>query len=76
MEDIHEAETVRTLLMDLQDVRRVKMRRALGTVREISAVKYNNVTLMELNTIRPFVAETLSTFHRLHMAAFEAREEQ
>ena len=75
LDDIRDAETVRTLLMDLQDVRRAKMRLTLSNVADVSAVKFNNVTLMEINAVRAFVAETLGTFHRLADAQANAQME-
>lgn len=65
LDDIREADLVRSLLMDIQDVRRSKIRRGLTALKDSAAVRLNNLTLMEINSIRPFFVQAMNTFYKM-----------
>eukprot|EP00741_Cyanophora_paradoxa_P004810 tig00000829_g4667.t1 len=66
-DDVSESEAVRGLLKDIEEVRGEKIRRLLlhsideGTV----ALKINEISSMELNTMRQFLGLTLQQFQQL-----------
>eukprot|EP00039_Didymoeca_costata_P020097 m.340057 g.340057 ORF g.340057 m.340057 type:complete len:193 (+) comp19105_c0_seq1:209-787(+) len=63
--DIHEADQVRALLADVHDLRYSKMRKGLAAVKEAEAVKVNNLSMLEISSIRPFFVKSMDTFFKL-----------
>jgi GINS complex subunit 2 len=69
--DIEDAQRVRALLMDLQNVRQEKIRRGMGVVLSRTAegdvpnaIKMNNVSAIEIQGVRDFMTSTMSSFNR------------
>eukprot|EP00053_Salpingoeca_punica_P005436 m.54312 g.54312 ORF g.54312 m.54312 type:complete len:196 (+) comp13240_c0_seq1:188-775(+) len=64
-DNIPDATAVQTLMKDLEDVRASKIRRTLVQIKDSAAVRLNNLSHMEINTIRPFFVHSMNAFHRL-----------
>eukprot|EP00743_Colponemidia_sp_Colp-15_P011610 GILK01013003.1.p1 GENE.GILK01013003.1~~GILK01013003.1.p1 ORF type:complete len:196 (+),score=35.33 GILK01013003.1:69-656(+) len=65
-DDMPSASRLRTMLEDLQNIRRSKIMNGLKVLEgNTSSVKLNNISAMEINSIRPFFAEALDTFYAL-----------
>uniref|UniRef100_UPI00358EB721 DNA replication complex GINS protein PSF2 n=1 Tax=Myxine glutinosa TaxID=7769 RepID=UPI00358EB721 len=66
-DDIPNADDVRTLLKDVWDTRMAKLRLSMDSFvkRQESHAQLTNLTLMEINTVRPFLLEALNQLHRL-----------
>ena len=71
-EDVPNSEAVRGMLADLQDVRYSKVRSGLAKAKDVYAIKVNNLSLMEISSVRPFFIESLNTFKQLTDAAYDA----
>ncbi|XP_064611880.1 DNA replication complex GINS protein PSF2-like [Liolophura sinensis] len=66
-DDIPRADETRTLIKDIWDLRIAKLRTSIDTfVRSDSThAKLNFLTLMEINTVRPFLTQALNEIHKL-----------
>lgn len=66
-DDIPKADDIRTLTKDIWDLRTAKLRSSIDTFTKSDAThaKLNFLTLMELNTVRPFLTKALDTIHML-----------
>nr|XP_022344701.1 DNA replication complex GINS protein PSF2-like isoform X1 [Crassostrea virginica] len=66
-DDIPHADEIRTLVKDIWDLRIAKLRSSIDTFvkSEATHAKLNFLTLMELNTIRPFLTKALNQMHVL-----------
>ncbi|KAL3858772.1 hypothetical protein ACJMK2_009025 [Sinanodonta woodiana] len=66
-DDIPHADETRTLIKDLWDLRMAKLRSSIDTfVRgDATHAKLNHLTLMELNTVRPFLTNSLDQLYVL-----------
>ncbi|XP_047328144.1 DNA replication complex GINS protein PSF2 [Impatiens glandulifera] len=65
-DDIADVYMVRSLIEDIKDVRFHKIGTGLEKISErTSALKFKNVSAMEVNIVRPFVVKTLETFYKL-----------
>lgn len=69
MDDIPHADETRTLIKDIWDLRIAKLRSSIDTFVKSDAThaKLNHLTLMELNTVRPFLTRSLDQLHVLRM---------
>jgi len=69
-DDIPNAERIRTLIADIIDVRACKIRSGLQNIESgiNSAIKLNNISAMELNSIRTFTLKALNDFQTLSRA--------
>lgn len=66
-DDIPDKETVHNLLRDIQDRRHTKLRKSLHTLKDddAAALQLNNVTLMEINSVRAFFVTAMNDFSKL-----------
>uniref|UniRef100_A0A194ALK1 DNA replication complex GINS protein PSF2 n=1 Tax=Pinctada fucata TaxID=50426 RepID=A0A194ALK1_PINFU len=66
-DDIPHADEIRTLVKDIWDLRIAKLRSSIDTLLKSDAThaKLNHLTLMELNTVRPFLTKALDQMHVL-----------
>ncbi|XP_074661286.1 DNA replication complex GINS protein PSF2-like [Tubulanus polymorphus] len=66
-DDIPRADDVRTLVKDIWDLRMSKLRSSvdLFVKSDSTNAKLNFLTLMELNTVRPFLTQALNEMHLL-----------
>ncbi|CAC5387347.1 DNA replication complex GINS protein PSF2-like [Mytilus californianus] len=66
-DDIPHADEIRTLVKDIWDLRIAKLRSSIDTFLKSDAThaKLNYLTLMELNTARPFLTKALDQMHLL-----------
>ncbi|XP_041377098.1 DNA replication complex GINS protein PSF2-like [Gigantopelta aegis] len=66
-DDIPKADEVRTLIKDIWDLRIAKLRSSIDTFVKSDAThaKLNFLTLMEINTVRPFLTKALGEMHVL-----------
>ncbi|KAL5022888.1 hypothetical protein ScPMuIL_002043 [Solemya velum] len=66
-DDIPHADEIRTLVKDIWDLRIAKLRSSIDTFVRSDAThaKLNHLTLMELNTVRPFLTQALDHMHVL-----------
>ncbi|XP_062566891.1 DNA replication complex GINS protein PSF2-like [Saccostrea cucullata] len=66
-DDIPHADEIRTLVKDIWDLRIAKLRSSIDTFVKSDAThaKLNFLTLMELNTVRPFLTKALDQMHVL-----------
>lgn len=78
-DDVIKADDIRTLIKDLWDLRLSKLRSSIDIFvkSEATNATLNNLTLMELNTVRPFLTKALDSMHVLRTnvsqrAAFQA----
>jgi len=69
VDDIEDADRIRTLLEDIQNVRQTKIRKGMQSVADdvrdggtITSVKLNNIGSIEINSVRPFLVEALDKF--------------
>ncbi|XP_060607867.1 DNA replication complex GINS protein PSF2-like isoform X2 [Ruditapes philippinarum] len=67
MDDIPHADETRTLIKDIWDLRIAKLRSSIDTFVKSDAThaKLNHLTLMELNTVRPFLTKSLDHLNML-----------
>ena len=71
-DDVQNADRVRSLLEDIENLRQHKVRRGLQAVGEqqtsqpLQFVKLNNASAMELHAIRPLLLSTLGEFLKLY----------
>ena len=72
--DIPDCEEVRALLADLYERRYQKIRRGLARAQDSEAIKMNNITRMEISSIRPFFVESMNAFFVLNDALDQAYE--
>ncbi|GAB2299847.1 DNA replication complex GINS protein PSF2, variant 2 [Dionaea muscipula] len=64
-DDIPDIYMVRSLIEDIRDVRFHKVENGLETISaRTHAVKLKNLSAMEVNIVRPFVARTLQAFYK------------
>jgi GINS complex subunit 2 len=76
-EDIPQLEEIKTLIKDIFDIRTAKLRNAVDTVigQENSAetgsnkVSFNNLTMLEIHTVRPFLPHAADLVARLERVA-------
>ncbi|KAK7113906.1 DNA replication complex GINS protein PSF2-like [Littorina saxatilis] len=66
-DDIPRADEVKTLIKDIWDVRMAKLRSSIDIFVKSDAThaKLNHLTLMEINTVRPFLTSALNLLHDL-----------
>jgi GINS complex subunit 2 len=71
-EDIPEADRVRTVLEDIQNIRMAKIRRGIQNLAKqvneearITSVNLTNIAAMEIFQIRPFLTGTLNSFYSM-----------
>lgn len=66
-DDIPHADETRTLIKDIWDLRISKLRSSIDTFVKSDAThaKLNHLTLIELNTVRPFLTKSLDQLHVL-----------
>lgn len=77
-DDIPHADEVRTLIKDIWDLRIAKLRKSIDLMvsqQEVHA-RLDDLTLMEINTIRPFLTQALDHMHNLrcHVAENPSNE--
>jgi hypothetical protein len=66
--DIQDCEEVRALLADIYERRYQKIRNGLASAKDSEAIKMNNLTRMEISSIRPFFVESMNAFFVLNDA--------
>lgn len=68
-DDIPHADQIRTLIKDIWDLRISKLRSSIDTFvkSDSTHAKLNFLTLMEINTVRPFLTRALDHMHTLRM---------
>lgn len=68
-DDITNADEVHALIKDLWDIRAAKLRQSVDKFikAQASYAKLDNLSLMEINTIRPFLTQALDNMHTLKM---------
>lgn len=60
-EDVHHIDEIKTLIKDIFDIRQAKLRTAMDSILKRNQpdgghkVSFNNLTLFEINTARPFL---------------------
>lgn len=66
-EDIPRADEIRTIIKDIWDIRMSKLRTSMDTLIKLggSHAALDNLTLMELNSIRPLLPHALDQLHQL-----------
>ncbi|XP_063684103.1 DNA replication complex GINS protein PSF2-like [Bolinopsis microptera] len=72
-DEVKDADEVRTLIKDIWDVRAAKLRKSVnkminhdgGGGKPLTHVEINNITVLELNTIRGFFTASLDHLHNL-----------
>jgi len=66
-DDIPRADMIRTLVKDIWDLRLAKLRSSIDVFLRSDAThaKLNHLTLMELNTVRPFLTSALDQLYIL-----------
>ncbi|XP_062501460.1 DNA replication complex GINS protein PSF2-like [Corticium candelabrum] len=77
-DDVQDADQVRTLIKDIWDIRVAKLRKSIDQMIRSQAIsaELTNLTLMEINTIRPFLTKALDHLHMLRVNAEEHASEQ
>lgn len=80
-DNIPKADEIRTLVKDLWDLRMAKLRSSIDVFvkSDVTHAKLNFLTLMELNTVRPFLTKALAEMQTLRSnvsqgAAFRASQ--
>jgi len=65
--DIPHADEIRVLIKDIWDLRQAKLRKGINDFvkSESTHAMLNNLTLMELNTVRPFLTSALDHMYQL-----------
>lgn len=78
-DDISQADEIRTLIKDIWDIRTAKLRRSMDQMMSKQAThgKVDNLTLMEINSIRPFLTSSLEQLHILksHVEEYTAPDD-
>lgn len=66
-EDIPKADEVKTLIKDIWDLRLAKLRSSMNEFIKSDSLhaKVNNLTLLEINTVRNMLTKTLGELHNL-----------
>eukprot|EP01137_Pigoraptor_chileana_P007610 Opistho-2@53415 len=64
-DEVANSDEVRGLLQDIWDLRYAKIRRGLRDLQDSSAVKLNNLSLMEINAVRPFFVQVMNQFNAI-----------
>lgn len=64
-DDVDSAEEVRRLIQDLGDLRHTKIRQGVADIKESVAVRLRNISLLEVNAVRPFFTQAMDTFLQL-----------
>ncbi|KAB0794749.1 hypothetical protein PPYR_11588 [Photinus pyralis] len=67
-DDIARADEVRTIIKDIWDIRMAKLRSSVNTL--ITGKSYGNVdnlTIMEINSMRPLIPHAMDQIHRMKM---------
>ncbi|XP_064641774.1 DNA replication complex GINS protein PSF2-like [Lineus longissimus] len=66
-DDIPRADEIRTLIKDIWDLRMAKLRSSIDSFlkSESTHAKLNHLTLMEINTVRPYLTKALDEMHIL-----------
>lgn len=72
-EDIPRADEVRVLVKDVWDLRLAKLKKSIDIMiaQQETYGKLNNLTLMEINSVRPFLTQALDHMHFLRMHAMQ-----
>lgn len=70
-EDVPRADEVRALVKDVWDLRMAKLRKSVDHMitKQETHGKLNNLTVMEINTVRPFLTQALDHAHILRTQA-------
>lgn len=78
MEDIPNAEVIKTLIKDLFDTRTAKLRKTIDSMLsgDENQTKLDNVTMFELHSVRPFVTHALDLISRLERATLQQQQQQ
>lgn len=66
-----EAHKLKSLIQDLKEIRLIKVKRGLGLINE-SHLQLDNLSIMEINEIRPFVVQIMTKLTDLDEAAKDA----
>ncbi|KAG6620873.1 DNA replication complex GINS protein PSF2 [Phytophthora cinnamomi] len=81
-EDLDQGEHMRSLLEDLQNVRQDKIRNGLSKIAgdvqsggTASVIHMNNISALEINSVREFMLGSLNQFYRLSQVNAEAEGE-
>eukprot|EP00126_Sphaerothecum_destruens_P008107 Sdes_comp20093_c0_seq3m13051 len=59
-DNIRNPEEIRQKIEDIWELRHSKIRKGLHELKDSTPIKLNNLTLMELNTVRPFFVEAMN----------------
>lgn len=78
MEDIPNAEVIKTLIKDLFDTRTAKLRKTIDSMLsgDENQTKLDNITMFELHSVRPFVNHALDLISRLERATVQQQQHQ
>merc|ERR1719211_643889 len=73
--DISKADEIKTKIKDIWDIRQSKLRKVVDSFVQSGSLRatLNHIQLIELNSIRPLLPQTLDHIHRLEMAGVERR---
>ncbi|KAH7463838.1 hypothetical protein PRIC1_006458 [Phytophthora ramorum] len=81
-EDLDQGEHVRSLLEDLQNVRQDKIRKGLSKIADdvqggetAFAIQMNNISALEINSVREFMIGSMDQFYRLSQLTEGAEDE-
>eukprot|EP00056_Hartaetosiga_gracilis_P020528 m.19990 g.19990 ORF g.19990 m.19990 type:complete len:181 (-) comp8531_c0_seq3:274-816(-) len=64
-EDVADSEVCRRLVQDIRDIRATKIRKGLNQIKSSSVIKLNNITPMEVTSVRQFLVSSMNAFHKL-----------
>lgn len=75
MEDVPRSEEVRTLIKDIWDIRAAKLRTVMDSLikGDGNYTKLDNVTMLEIHTIRPLLPHSLDLIARIERKAHTQR---
>lgn len=75
-DDLHDpVYKLKSQIQDLQEVRLIKVKKGLSLINE-SHLQFDNLSLLEINEIRPFVVQVMSKLQKLHAASVEQPEDE
>merc|ERR1719211_195291 len=71
--DIAKADKIKTIIKDIWDIRQSKLRKIVDAFVQSGSLRatLDNVQLIEINTIRPLLPQTLDQIYRLEMGGSE-----
>lgn len=72
--DFNQVDDIKTIIKDIWDVRQSKLRKIVDSFVLSGSLRatLNHVQLIEINSVRPLLPETINHIHRLEMAGSEA----